>query len=147
MLVESGTKKMLLTGDALDLDFIDDLGALGLLNSKGQMTVDLLKLPHHGSQANCHEKLFETIKAKHYVISADGRFGNPDVPTLERFVKSEAKRACTLWLTNGPGEDGLMAETLDSRFEKLDALIAQHHATKIKVRHPKPNDPSVVISL
>ena len=79
MLVESGKKKMLLTGDTLDLDFIDDLGTLGLLNSKDQLPVDLLKLPHHGSEFNCHEELFETVKAKHYVIRP--RTASSTIPT------------------------------------------------------------------
>ena len=147
VLVESGTKKMLLTGDALDNDFLDDLDQLGFLDSNGQMRVDVLKLPHHGSKVNNHDRLFETIKAKHYVISADGRFDNPDPPTLERFVRSEKDRACTLWITNGPGEGGSMGKVLDSRYRKLDSLIATHHATRIKVRHPKPEDLSVTISV
>ena len=120
VLVESGTKKMLLTGDALDNDFLDDLDQLGFLDSNGQIRVDVLKLPHHGSKVNNHDRLFETIKAKHYVISADGRFDNPDPPTLERFVRSEKDRACTLWITNGPGEGGSMGKVLDSRYRKLD---------------------------
>ena len=147
VLVESGTKKMLLTGDALDNDFLDDLDQLGFLDSNGQMRVDVLKLPHHGSKVNNHDRLFETIKAKHYVISADGRFDNPDPPTLERFVRSEKDRACTLWITNGPGEGGSMGKVLDSRYRKLDRLIATHNATRIKVRHPKPGDLSVTISV
>lgn len=147
VLVESGTKKMLLTGDALDTDVIAGLKELDLLDRNGQLRVDLLKLPHHGSKFNCHDALFETVKAKHYVISADGRFDNPDVPTLERFVRSEKDRACTLWLTTGPQEGGLSATKLNSRYRSLDRLFTKHSATRIKVRHPKPGDLSVTVSL
>ena len=41
-------------------------------------------------------------------------------------MKSEAKRECTLWITNGPGEDGPNAAILDSRFGTLDTLISEH---------------------
>ncbi len=147
VLIESGTKKMLLTGDALDIDFLDDLDQLGFLDSNGQMRVDVLKLPHHGSKVNNHDRLFETIKAKHYVISADG-----DSTTRTRRRSSDScnrskDRACTLWITNGPGEDGSMGKVLDSRFGKLDSLISEHDASGIKVRHPKPEDLSVTISV
>lgn len=147
VLVEKGSKRMLLTGDALDFDVIAGLKELDLLDDNGELHVDLLKLPHHGAEGNCHEELFQTVKAKHYVISADGRHGNPDEPTLERLVESEKDRDCKIWITNGPGEGGLMAATLDARYETLTELIALHNADGIEVRHPSPGDLSVTISL
>jgi hypothetical protein len=147
LLVEDGTRKMLLTGDALDHDVIAGLKELKLLDADGTFTVDLLKLPHHGAEGNNHAELFACVKAKHYVISADGRYKNPDPPTLKLLVESEADREITIWLTNGPSEDGDYAEILDARFELLAELIDQHNASGITVRHPAPGDRSMVIPI
>jgi metallo-beta-lactamase superfamily protein len=148
LLVELGDKRMLLTGDALDTDVIEGLSVLGELDEDGVCHVDLLKLPHHGAQGNNHAALFAAVKAKHYVISADGHYGNPDPPTLSLLVESERKRRITIWLTNGPNEGtDKDAVLLDARFALLEQLIADNGATGIKVRHPKPGEQSVIITL
>ena len=149
-LVESGKskkKRMLLTGDALDFDFITDMKSQGLLDSNDQLKVDLLKLPHHGSKFNCHRELFETVKAKHYVISGDGGHTNPSEETLERFVESEKDRACTLWITYGPDEPGTRGATMHKRYAALDRLLEKHDATGIKVVHPAEGETSLRIKL
>lgn len=149
-LVESGTsrkKRMLLTGDALDFDFIADMKSQGLLDSHDQMKVDLLKLPHHGSKFNCHRELFETVKAKHYVISGDGGHSNPSEETLARFVESEKDRRCTLWLTYGPDEPGTRGATMRRRYAALERLLEEHDATGITVVHPAPGERSLRIKL
>lgn len=149
-LVESGRsrkKRMLLTGDALDLDFIADLEAQGRLDRNGQLKVDLLKLPHHGSKFNCHRELFETVKAKHYVISGDGGHSNPSAETLARFVESEKDRECTLWITYGPDEPGSRGATMAARYATLEGLLDQHDAKGIEVVHPAPGERSLRIKL
>ena len=80
-LVEDGPKKILLTGDGRGDHLIQGLRATGLL-TKGKFHVDVLKLPHHGSARNATLKFFETVTADRYVISANGRDGNPDFDTL-----------------------------------------------------------------
>lgn len=149
LLVEHGRRKMLLTGDALDFDVLAGLRHLGLLGDGDGDTfaVDLLKLPHHGSKANNHDELFRHVKAKHYVISADGRHGNPDEPTLERIVESEKDRKIRIWITNGPGEGGSSHAVLDRRYQRLAALIAEHGASGATVHYPAPAKHSVLIVL
>jgi hypothetical protein len=149
-LVESGKtrkKRMLLTGDALDFDFIADLRAQGRLDGRDQLKVDLLKLPHHGSKYNCHRELFETVKAKHYVISGDGGHSNPSEETLERFVESEKDRECTLWITYGPDEPGTRGATMARRYAALERLLERHDARGIRVVHPAPGERSLRIKL
>jgi hypothetical protein len=149
-LVEVGKtkkKRILLTGDALDLDFIEDLEAQGLLDSNGQIKVDLLKLPHHGSKFNCHKELFETVKAKHYVVSGDGGHTNPSEETFERFVESEKDRECTLWMTYGADEPGTRGATMRRRWAALERLLEEHDATGITVRRPAPGERSLRIKL
>lgn len=86
-------KTMLLTGDARGDYLIEGLKAEGLLAEGGTLHVDILKMPHHGSDRNVDPAFFTTITADHYVASADGTFGNPDRPTLEMLIDRRGKEA------------------------------------------------------
>lgn len=86
-------KTMLLTGDARGDYLIEGLKAEGLLAEGGTLHVDILKMPHHGSDRNVDPSFFTTITADHYVASADGTFGNPDRPTLEMLIERRGKAA------------------------------------------------------
>ena len=101
VLAESGGKRMLLTGDARGDDVIAGLKAAKLLKN-GKCHVDLLKLPHHGSDRNVATSFFEAVTADHYVISADGKHGNPDPPTLKMLTEARGSDAYTIHLTNLP---------------------------------------------
>jgi hypothetical protein len=64
--------------------------------------VDVFKLPHHGSVRNVTPELFERITADTYVISANGKYDNPDFQTLEWLVQAASKqgRSFTIVATN-----------------------------------------------
>ena len=99
VLAEAGTKRMLLTGDARGDDVMNALKTSGLLKA-GKIHVDLLKLPHHGSDRNVATEFFRTVTADHYVVSADGRFGNPEISTLQMISEARGKDKFTIHLTN-----------------------------------------------
>jgi beta-lactamase superfamily II metal-dependent hydrolase len=99
VLAELGGKTMLLTGDARGDHTIDGLQRSKLLKN-GKIHVDLLKLPHHGSIRNVAVEYFRTITADHYVVSANGRFGNPEVATLQMISDSRGQDKFTIHLTN-----------------------------------------------
>lgn len=99
VLAEVAKKKMLLTGDARGDDVLKALKSSGLLKST-PLHVDLLKLPHHGSDRNVETDFFRQIIADHYVISADGRHGNPEVSTLQMISEARGKDKFTVYLTN-----------------------------------------------
>lgn len=101
VLAKSEGKTMLLTGDARGDYTLEALRGAGILKDE-PLHVDLLKLPHHGSDRNVDQDYFDNLQAKHYVISADGKYTNPDVPTLEMIVKSRQDDDFTIWLTNAP---------------------------------------------
>jgi uncharacterized protein YehS (DUF1456 family) len=50
--------------------------------------VDILKVPHHGSDRNVSEEFFNTVHADYYVISANGRDDNPSIDTLKWIIES-----------------------------------------------------------
>jgi beta-lactamase superfamily II metal-dependent hydrolase len=86
------------------------------MDNNDQVHVDILKIPHHGSERNMSREFFEHVTADHYVISANGDFHNPDKSTL--VMLSEATRGrenFDVHFTNHEGELGLK--------EKLDEFI------------------------
>ena len=100
-LAESGSKSILFTGDGRGDDLLEALRQNGRL-AGGTLHVDVLKLPHHGSSRNLPPEFFATVTADHYVISADGENGNPDVDTLEAIATAArtAGRPFVIWITN-----------------------------------------------
>ena len=82
-LVDSAGKKMLFTGDGLGIDIIESLSKRDLLDSRGKLHVDVLKVPHHSSERNMSKQFFESVTTDIYVISANGRDDNPSFSTLK----------------------------------------------------------------
>ena len=95
-------KKILFTGDGIGNDILQNLSEIDLLNSENHLKVDILKVPHHGSERNVTKEFFKNIIADKYVISANGRDGNPDPTTLTWIVEAakEDDRNIEIFLTN-----------------------------------------------
>jgi len=95
-------KTILLTGDGRGDDVLAGLQQAHGLPPHGAFHVDVLKLPHHGSQRNVSPDFFRRLTADKYVISADGKHGNPDPATLQWMVTTakEQRRAIEIWITN-----------------------------------------------
>ncbi len=95
-------RTLLLTGDGRGDHLLDALKTAKLLDAAGGIDLDVLKVPHHGSDRNVDQAFFEKVRARTYVISADGEHGNPDLPTLRWIVDAakEQNRKITLALTN-----------------------------------------------
>ena len=81
-------KKILFTGDGIGQDIIEILSKNKMLDKNGKFHVDILKVPHHGSDRNTSQEFFDTIHADYYIISANGRDDNPSLNTLKWMVES-----------------------------------------------------------
>ncbi|MEP7236466.1 MAG: hypothetical protein ABI685_01320 [Ferruginibacter sp.] len=141
-LVEFGGNKILLTGDARSDDILAGLKANKLLDKNNHIHVDILKMPHHGSERDLTLDFFKQVTADHYVISANGKFDNPDKATLDAFVDTTKKgKSCTLHLTNHSGEKELK--------KKIDTAIKRmkKEGSKLKVNFRKDNAKSIVLNL
>ncbi len=125
ILVELDGKRMLLTGDARGDLIIAGLQAAKLLDG-GKLHVDVLKVPHHGSDRDLAVSFFQQITADHYVISANGKYGNPDQDTLEMIATARGKDEFVLHLTNHDGEGSLHA--------RLDKFLADAQKAGAKFR-------------
>lgn len=99
VLVESQGNRLLLTGDGRGDHTIEGLEAAGLLDEQGNIELDILKMPHHGSFRNVKLEYFQAIRASHYIVSADGRDDNPDVDTLEMLTTARLDDDFTIYLT------------------------------------------------
>ena len=66
----------------------------------GTCHVDLLKLPHHGSDHNVSTEFFRQVTADHYVVSGNGEHGNPEIATLQMLSDARGQDEFTLYLTN-----------------------------------------------
>jgi beta-lactamase superfamily II metal-dependent hydrolase len=92
LLVEEDGTSILLTGDARWDQVIDGLEATGRLQPGGSLTVDVVKVPHHGSEHNVGETdLFDRVIGRHYVFCGNGHSGNPEPEVIEAMVRHRLK--------------------------------------------------------
>jgi hypothetical protein len=99
VLAEVGNKCMLLTGDARGDKILQGMELAGVLEKDGRMHVDVLKVPHHGSDNNMDTSFFDRVTADHYVFSGDGEHGNPERRTMEMLFDVRSNEAFTIHLT------------------------------------------------
>lgn len=84
MEIDGTNKTMLLTGDARGDFILEGLEAAGLWQTDGPpLHVDVLKVPHHGSDRNVTKEFFEQVTADDYLVSGDGFHGNPEPKMLQ----------------------------------------------------------------
>ena len=93
---------VLLTGDARGDHILQGLEKSGAITRGGARHFRLIKLQHHGSDRNVTREFFDRLTADIYVISADGKHGNPDDDVLTMLVDSAhaAGRKPLIVLTN-----------------------------------------------
>lgn len=135
VLAEADGKRILLTGDGRGDHTIEGLEAAGLFDAEGRIEVDVLKMPHHGSVRNVDIEYFEKIRARHYVISADGKFDNPDIETLEMISAARPDDDFTIHLTY-PSD----AYNVPEIGEKIAAFFAAETA-KGRAYHVETREP------
>jgi hypothetical protein len=86
-MVQEDSKALLLTGDSQQDIIIDGLESTGFLGASG-LHLDVLKVPHHGSENNTDVRSAALISADHYVFCGNGEHENPDLGVVEMLIKS-----------------------------------------------------------
>jgi beta-lactamase superfamily II metal-dependent hydrolase len=150
VLVEIEGRKLLLTGDAHGDDVVAAWKELGL--GTKSVTIDLLKMPHHGSIRNTTKSFLEFFVADHYVFSANGKYNNPDAATLEAVVKMHGNRKIVLHFTN---KDVTWDEAYKLEKDRTKVRNLGEMLTALHVAYPgpwsanlrKPGDKSVLVNL
>jgi len=114
---EATGKRLLLTSDGRGDHLSDGLKQAHLLSREGTLHVDVLKVPHHGSDRNVTKEFFKTVTADKYVISANGKYGNPDLDTLVWIVEAarEQGRTIEIFATNQTQSTRQLVEKYDPK--------------------------------
>jgi beta-lactamase superfamily II metal-dependent hydrolase len=86
LLVEDESASLLLTGDARGDQIVDGLKEVGRLDG-GTLEVDVLKVPHHGSENNIDSDFVEAVIARDYVFCGNGLSGNPNTDVIEMMFR------------------------------------------------------------
>jgi hypothetical protein len=140
MLARLGRRSILLTGDARGDHVLDGLAEAGLLGPDGGLHVSVLKMPHHGSIRNIDGDFLRRVTADTYVVSADGRYGNPDHEALAATVEAahEARRPIELVFTNRTdSSDALVATHPPARFGYRTRFLARgRHSLVVEAHDP-----------
>ena len=98
-------KRILYAGDAVGSDILKGLHAAGYLSAAGTAHVDLMIVPHSGSDYNVTKDFFRRVTADHYVLLGDGQHKNPEVATLKMIEEARADAEITLYFANRDGRD------------------------------------------
>jgi len=113
LLAEGDGRRMLLTGDGRSDHLLDGLAQASLLDTAGKMHVDVLKMPHHGSNRNITRKFLTKVTADVYVASANGKDDNPDLATLiwiAETAKAQGRQVQIVVTNQTPSTEKLLEE-------------------------------------
>jgi len=85
-LFEHGSIKILFLGDAHSSDVAAALQSLGYSKTQ-KLSVNAIKLSHHGSKASNTYELLDLVESQQYIISTDGsRHGLPNKEAMARII-------------------------------------------------------------
>ena len=135
VLAEVADKRILLTGDARGDKILEGLELVGLLDG-GKMHVDILKVPHHGSDRNTEVGFFERVTADHYVFSGDGEHGNPERATLQMLLDARGDDTDLTFHLTYPVEEIDARREQDWNKERAKDLARKRHKPATIVRDP-----------
>ena len=97
LLVEHHGASVVLGADAYGAVLAAALEGVARARGSQTLTVDAVKLPHHGSEANVVAPLLRAAPARHYLVSTNGDvFHHPDDAAMARVVL-DSPAGPTLW--------------------------------------------------
>ena len=91
LLVEDSGKTVLMTGDGHADDVIKGLEVTGRMPPGGSLHVNVLKVPHHGSEHNMTADFARRVTADHYVFCGNGFSTNPEPIVVDTLFKARAE--------------------------------------------------------
>lgn len=89
-ILEIEQKKILFLGDSYACTIVESLEKLGY-TKENKLSVDYVKLSHHGSHSNTSVEMLDLIECRNYLITTDGtRHGHPHKRTLARILNAHS---------------------------------------------------------
>jgi hypothetical protein len=146
LLARACDRSVLLCGDTGHQQILAGLAAAGVLEPDGQCSVDVFKISHHGAQANASLELFQRVLAEHYVISANGKHGNPDIETLDLLWEARGHAAETWQIWTTFSRDAFEQAT-GARRDALRRIQAWFDGHPVRVNYREPEASGLTISL
>lgn len=104
------------TGDARGDLILEGLEAAGLLDDEGRAHVDLMSIPHAGSDRNVKVDFFDRVRADVYLFSGDGRHDNPEVATVAALIAARGCDRYRMVFVNRDGPEDAHGARLDEFF-------------------------------
>jgi hypothetical protein len=131
---------MLLTGDGRGDHTLAGLTEAGVLKANANLHVDVLKVPHHGSDRTNAREYFERITADHYVISGNGEYDNPSARTLEWIASTQGNRPYTIHLTYPHNREVLDADRAANpgRRYQVEVRPEEQRSLQVDLGDPAP---------
>ena len=93
LLVKEGNRRIILSGDADDVDITGGLETQGLMDANGRIHVDVFKVPHHGAANSYSDDLAERVIADNYVFCGNGEHDNPELDVVRGYVDARRRIA------------------------------------------------------
>lgn len=140
LLISRGRRRILLTGDARGDHILRGLEDAGVLRG-ATARLDVLKVPHHGSDRNVTVEFFRRLPADHYIVTGNGRHGNPELETLRMLAEARGAGPYTVHFTHRVG--------LFGHGRRIRAWRAEQQAAgrPVTVAFPRPGRRSVRVHL
>lgn len=95
MIIRTNDKSLLMTGDGMATDMYNYITQKLNKSKDDPLSVDIMKMPHHGSRYNINNDLLDVVDCDTYLISTNGGAGNanhPDRQTIAKILKREGRR-------------------------------------------------------
>jgi hypothetical protein len=146
-LARGDDRTFLMTGDGHSTHILDGMRHVGAMDDR--VHVDVLKVPHHGSEDNMKDPFCRQVTADHYVFCADGANQNPDPRIVDMVVnarKGEDDEApYSLWFSNSSATVKPSQITHMQDLEaKVDALC-QQSKERFAYHFRQPEEPYLVV--
>jgi len=136
--VRDGNQTLLLTGDGHADDALKGLKQRQLLDANGKLHVDVLKVPHHGSEHNMTPAFAAAVTADDYIFCGNGFATNPETDVIDLLVKERRKafpqKPFTLWFNS---TSKLTQPDFRAHMQSVEKNVAAHvkaGAGKVKAR-------------
>lgn len=149
LMVELGGKRVLLPADARGDVLLRALAQAGYPDVQGVTPVDVLALPHGGSDQNVSVDFFRRVPARHYLVQSEGRHDNPEVRTFEMLFTARRgdRRPFTIHFNHSAEE--MLRANREYPMPALCALFASERSkgTLFDVVSPAADQTSVGLDL
>lgn len=95
MIIRTNDKSLLMTGDCMATDMYNYITQKLNKSKEDPLSIDIMKLSHHGSRYNINNDLLDIVDCDKYLITTNGGAGNanhPDRQTIAKILIREGRR-------------------------------------------------------